>query len=208
MADTAPAGPQHDDTVKMPAVPAVLWRRSTPTSSTPRNSRSLDLSRFRLLRRKALWIPGAGRPALVALLIGALLFAASRDRGATAQSVPTVTTSATATVSHQAGPRRRVDHSVGGFARLCQALRNGSNPRYVPWWRRYFSAGAALGGWQVAGLSVTHQDRPVGPVHCLYRARAAGSLSASRDRPDFRRDVENLCAGHQGLTASVARRDW
>jgi hypothetical protein len=34
---------------------------------------------------------------LVALLIGALLFSASRDRGATAQSVPTVTTSATAT---------------------------------------------------------------------------------------------------------------
>jgi hypothetical protein len=33
---------------------------------------------------------------LLALLIGALLFSASRDRGATAQSVPTVTTSATA----------------------------------------------------------------------------------------------------------------
>jgi hypothetical protein len=37
--------------------------------------------------------------ALAALLIGALLFAASRDRGVTAQSVPTVTATATTTVS-------------------------------------------------------------------------------------------------------------
>ena len=36
--------------------------------------------------------------ALAALLIGALLFVASRDRGVTAQSVPTVTATATATV--------------------------------------------------------------------------------------------------------------
>ena len=44
--------------------------------------------------------------------------------------------------------------------------------------------GCSAWRWQVAGLSATHQDRLVGPVHCLYRARAAGSLSASRDRPD------------------------
>ena len=37
--------------------------------------------------------------ALAALLIGALLFAASRDGGVTAQSVPTVTATATATAS-------------------------------------------------------------------------------------------------------------
>jgi hypothetical protein len=36
---------------------------------------------------------------LAALLIGALLFAASTDRGVTAQSVPTVTATATATVT-------------------------------------------------------------------------------------------------------------
>ena len=34
-ADTAPAGPQDDDTVQMPAVPAVLSGGRAPTSSTP-----------------------------------------------------------------------------------------------------------------------------------------------------------------------------
>ena len=53
---------------------------------TPREKR-----RFRSLALAA--------TALAVLLIGALLFAAGRDRGVTAQSAPTVTATATATVS-------------------------------------------------------------------------------------------------------------
>jgi hypothetical protein len=97
-ADTAPAGPQQDDTVKMPAVPAVPsgGRHQRPQLleqpvgpepvQTPAKKR-----RFRYL--------ALATTALAALLIGALLFAASRDRGVTAQSVPTVTATATATAT-------------------------------------------------------------------------------------------------------------
>ena len=97
------------------------------------------------------------------------------------------------------------------LAALGQALRNCSNPRYVPRWSRHLSSSAALGDRHVAGLPVTHEDRPVGPVHRLCRAWPAGSLLASRGGPRLCRDVQTLCASDQGLTylksAFTIRRD-
>ena len=77
---------------------------------------------------------------LAAILIGALLFAASRDGGVRAQSIPTATATATATVIKPTSEPSneptetvgRADHSVGGFGRLCQILPNRSNQGYVP----------------------------------------------------------------------------
>ena len=57
----------------------------------------------------------------------------------------------------------------------------------------------------MAGLPVTDEDRPVGPVHRLGRVGAAGSLPASRAGPRLRRDVQALCAGDQGLTTSACQ---
>ena len=93
-ADKAPAGPQHDDKVKMPAVPAV--------SSGGRQQRP-QLPEQQVLGPEPVQTPAKKRrfgslalaaTALAALLIGALLFAATRDRDVTAQSVPTVTATA------------------------------------------------------------------------------------------------------------------
>jgi hypothetical protein len=98
-ADTARAGLQHDDTVGMRAVPAVL--------SGGRDQRP-QLPEQPVLRPEPVQTPPKRRQfgyvalaatVLAALLIGAFLFAASSDRGVTAQSVPTVTATATATVS-------------------------------------------------------------------------------------------------------------
>jgi hypothetical protein len=97
-ADTAPAGPQHDDTVKMPAAPAVLsggrhqrpQLLEQPVGPEPVQSTA---------KRRRFGYLALAATALAALLIGALLFAASRDRGVTAQSVPTVTATPTATVA-------------------------------------------------------------------------------------------------------------
>jgi len=100
-ADTAPAGPEHDDTVKLPAVPAVLGggphqrpqlpkQQELPEQQVPRPEPVQTAAKKRRFGYVAL-----AMTVLAALLIGALLFAASRDRGVTAQSVPTVTTTAT-----------------------------------------------------------------------------------------------------------------
>jgi hypothetical protein len=88
-ADTAPGGPQHDDTVKkMPAVPEVL---NGGRHQRPR------LPEQQVLEHEPVKTPAKKRRfgylALAAtvtatLLIGALLFAATRDGGVTAQSVP------------------------------------------------------------------------------------------------------------------------
>ena len=163
-ADTAPAGPHDDDTIETPAVLAGFSGRRHPRPQLPEQQvvgpvlveTPAEKRRFRYLALAA--------TALAALLIGALFFGANRDGSVTAQSVPTVTATATATVSkptsepsdESADAGRRVDHSVGGFSRLGQALRSRSNPRYVPRWNRHLSAGAALGGRQVAGLPGTH----------------------------------------------------
>jgi hypothetical protein len=100
-ADTAPAGPEHDDTVKLPAVPAVLGggphqrpqlpkQQELPEQQVPRPEPVQTAAKKRRFGYVAL-----AMTVLAALLIGALLFAASRDRGVTPQSVPTVTTTAT-----------------------------------------------------------------------------------------------------------------
>ena len=81
---------------------------------------------------------------------------------------------------------------MAGSSRRRQALPNRSDPRYVPRCSRYFPAGAALGGRQVAGPPVTHKDQPDGPVHRLCRVGATGSLPASRARPRLRRNVQTL----------------
>ena len=96
-ADTARAGLQDDDTVRMPAVPAVLSGDRVERSQLPEQPvLGPEPVQTPAKKRRSGYLALAAA-ALVALLIGALLFAASRDRGATAQSVPTVTTSATAT---------------------------------------------------------------------------------------------------------------
>ena len=97
--DTAPAGPQHDDTVKMPAVPSVLSGGRPQRPQLPEQPvLGPEPVQTPAKKRRSGYLALAAT-ALVTLLIGALLFAASRDRGATAQSVPTVTTSTTATVT-------------------------------------------------------------------------------------------------------------
>jgi hypothetical protein len=112
-ADTAPAGPQHDDKVKMPAVPA--------GSSGGRQQRP-QLPEQQVLGPEPVQTPAEKRrfgslalaaTALAALLIGALLFAATRDRDVTAQSVPTVTT-ATATVTKPTNAPSNQSTDTGG----------------------------------------------------------------------------------------------
>jgi hypothetical protein len=97
-ADTAPAGSQHDDTVKMPAVPAVLSGGRHQRPQLPEHPVGPQLVQTPAKKRRFGYLALAAT-ALAALLIGALLFAASRDRGMSAQSVPTATTTATATVA-------------------------------------------------------------------------------------------------------------
>jgi hypothetical protein len=97
-ADTAPGGPQHDDTVKRPGVPAVL--------SGGRHQRP-QLPEQQVLGPEPVQTPAKKRrigslalaaTVLAALLIGAVLFAA-RGGGVTTPSVPTVTATESATVS-------------------------------------------------------------------------------------------------------------
>jgi hypothetical protein len=98
-ADTARAGPQHDHTVKMPAVPSVLSGGRPQRPQLPEQPvLGPEPVQTPAKKRRSGYLALAAT-ALVTLLIGALLFAASRDRGATAQSVPTVTASTTATVT-------------------------------------------------------------------------------------------------------------
>jgi hypothetical protein len=98
-ADTAPAGPEHDATGKTPEVPGVL---SGGLLQRPQLPEQLVLGPEPVQtppKKRRFGYLVLAATALAALLIGALLFAASRDRGVTAQSVPTVTATATATVT-------------------------------------------------------------------------------------------------------------
>jgi hypothetical protein len=101
-ADTVPAGPEHDDTVKIAAVPAVL--------SGGRHQRP-QLTEQQVLGPEPVQTPAKKKrfgylalaaTVLAALLIGALLFVANRDRGGAAQSVPTVTATGAATATKPA----------------------------------------------------------------------------------------------------------
>jgi hypothetical protein len=111
---TAPAGPPHDDEVKMPAVPAV--------SSGDRQQRP-QLPEQQVLGPEPVQTPAEKRrfgplalaaTALAALLIGALLFAATRDNDVTAQSVPTVTATANATVAKPTNAPSNQSTDTGG----------------------------------------------------------------------------------------------
>ena len=93
-ADTAPAGRHDDDIIEMPAVGGRHPLPQLPERHVLRPEPIQSPAKKRRLRYLAL-----AATALAALLIGALLFAASRDRGVTAQSVPTVTATPTATAT-------------------------------------------------------------------------------------------------------------
>jgi hypothetical protein len=167
----------------MPAVPAVL--------SGGRRSGYLALA----------------ATALAALLIGASLFATSRDRGLTAQSVPTVTASATETVTKPTSEPSNQSTDIRGEEPTIQleVLADSARPfQPVPIEGIYRGrpetfAGAALGARRVAGLSGAREARPVGPVHRFVEFGAAGSLPASPAGPPWR-NVQDLCAS-EGLTA-------
>jgi hypothetical protein len=99
VADSAPAGPYDDDTAQMPAVLAGFSAGRHPLPQLPEQQvvgpvpvqNPADKRRFGSLALAA--------TALVALLIGALLFANQDVGGVTAQSVATVTATATMPVS-------------------------------------------------------------------------------------------------------------
>ncbi len=97
--DTAPAGTQHDDTVRMLGVPAVFSGGPYQRPQFP-EQQAVGPEPVQTPAKKGRFGSLAlAVTALAALLIGALLFASSRDGGVTAQSVPSVTATATATVS-------------------------------------------------------------------------------------------------------------
>jgi hypothetical protein len=110
--DTAPAGPQHDDTVKMPAVPAVL---SGGRHQRPQLPEQPVLGPVQTpAKKRRLGYLALAATALAALLIGALLFAASRDRDVTVQPVPTVTATATAMVTKPTNAPSNQSTDIGG----------------------------------------------------------------------------------------------
>ena len=119
-ADTTPGGPQHDDTEEIPGVPAVL--------SGGRHQRP-QLPGQQLLGPEPVQTPAKKRrigsvalaaTVLAALLIGAVWFATSRDRGVTVQSVPTVTATETATVSKPTSDPSNKSTDTGGAGSAIQ----------------------------------------------------------------------------------------
>ncbi len=98
-ADTATAGPHDDDTVETPAVIAVHSGGRHPHPQLPEQQALGPVQVHNPAEKRRIGSLALAATALAALLIGALLFAASRDGGVTAQSVPTVTATATATVT-------------------------------------------------------------------------------------------------------------
>ena len=117
--DTAPAGPYDDDTIETPAVLAGFRGRGYPRPQLPEQrvvepvliETPAEKRRFRYLAQAAIALAAM---LIGALLFGALLFGASRDGGVTAQSVPTVTATATATVSI---PTNEPSHESTGSGR-------------------------------------------------------------------------------------------
>jgi hypothetical protein len=98
-ADTAPAGPQHDDALRMLEVPAIFsggpYQRPQLLEQQVNGPEPVQAP----AKKRRFGFLAMAATALAALLIGALLFAASGDGGVTAHSVPSVTATATATVS-------------------------------------------------------------------------------------------------------------
>jgi hypothetical protein len=123
-ADTTPAaGPQHDDTVKMPAVPAVLSRGRHESPQDPEQPVLGPEPVQTPAKKRRFGYLALAATALAALLIGALLFAASRDRGVTAQSVPTVTATATATATKPTSEPAIQLENLAASARPFQTVR-------------------------------------------------------------------------------------
>jgi len=98
-ADTAPAGQAHDDAVKMPAVPSVLSGSRPQRPQLPEQPVLGNEPVQTPAKKRRFGYLAVAAAALAALLIGALLVAANRDRGVTAQSVPAATASVTPTVT-------------------------------------------------------------------------------------------------------------
>ena len=113
-ADTAAAGPHDDDTVQMPAVPAVLSGGQHQRPQLPEQQVLGPQPVQTPAKKRRFGYLALAATALAALLIGALLFAASRDRGVTAQSVPTVTATATATVTKPTSEPSNQSTDTGG----------------------------------------------------------------------------------------------
>jgi hypothetical protein len=90
-ATTPPAGTHADDAVAMPAVEG-----RHPLPQLPEQQ---VLERETPAKKRRIGYLALAATVMAALLIGALLLVANRDRGVTAQSVPTVTATATATAT-------------------------------------------------------------------------------------------------------------
>ena len=97
--DTAPAGPHDDDTIETPAVLAGLSERRHPRPQLPEQQVVGPVLVETPAAKKRSRSLALVATALAALLIGALFFGANRDGSVTAQSAPTVTATAIATVS-------------------------------------------------------------------------------------------------------------
>jgi hypothetical protein len=117
-ADRAPAGPQDDDTVVTPAVLTGFSERVQPRPQLTGQQvvrpvlveTPTETKRYRSLALAA---------ALAALLIGALFFAASRGGSVTARSEPSVTATATVTLSKPTSePSNESTGSVGKEATI------------------------------------------------------------------------------------------
>jgi hypothetical protein len=118
-ADTAPAGPQHDDTVRMPAVVSGGRHQHHQLPEQPVGPEPVQTP----AKRRRFGYLALAATALAVLLIGAFLFAASRDRGVTAQSVPTVTTTPTATPTKQTSEPTIQLEDLADSARPFQTVR-------------------------------------------------------------------------------------
>jgi hypothetical protein len=112
--DTAPAGPHDDDTVETPAVLAGFGGRAYPRPQLPEQQVVEPVLVETPAGKRRLRSLALVATALAALLIGALFFGASRDRGVTAQSVPTVTATATAPVSKPTSEPSDETADIGG----------------------------------------------------------------------------------------------
>jgi hypothetical protein len=110
VADSAPAGPYDDDTAQMPAVVAVLRAGRHPHAPLPEQQVLGPEPVQTPAEKRRIGSLALAAAVLAALLIGAFLFAASRDGGVTARSVATVTATVTMPVSKP--PSERSDQST------------------------------------------------------------------------------------------------
>ncbi len=109
-ADTAPAGSHDDDTVETPPVLAGFSGGRHPGPQLPEQQIVGPVPVQEPAVKKRFGSLALAATALAAVLIGALFFGASRDSSVTARSAPTVTATATATVSKP--PSERSDEST------------------------------------------------------------------------------------------------